>query len=451
MYTIISTLTCMGFANKLSEGLESSTVLTFEDAIKSPEKLDGCEYLGLVFNNEGVELPANVEDLIFDVLSLNGRLKKIKYMFSICLCMKSVGYALMIVEKLCRKYGHTPELSLSFTTRSKNNVDVNKALYHIRSQNHIIATGRIGSSLYMASHGIWTGRMREEEKKIEEHADIFERARRTTRWTAAIFFLLIMYILFLFFAVRKLARFALIPHMLNLLGYGFLTLFLFALMKFYMRFPIRRLVAQERRFYLPLFLLGFFSMAVPAVAISFIYKAVNPDSFKVTFSDNWALSYSLGFLMSLVKSFLFMLLGGSYTVYYRRDYMPTGRKRIIAYCLIGAVIFSLLHFRNPRFSVSLAVCQMGLHFILGFELMAFLLRTKGIEVSWGISFAYTLLRSVLFADGEVSSPGALYTFNGNAGPMMLFLGIVFTVLSSLIVSFLLKGVLRKEACRHQPS
>ncbi|MCR5442365.1 MAG: hypothetical protein K6E89_01280 [Sphaerochaetaceae bacterium] len=167
MYTIISTLSGMGFANKLSEGLEGSTLLTFEDAIKSPEKLDGCEYLGLVFNNEGVELPADVEDLIFDVLSLNGRLKKIKYMFSICLCMKSVGYALMIVEKLCRKYGHTPELSLSFTTRSKNNVDVNKALYHIRSQNHIIATGRIGSSLYMASHGIWTGRMREEEKKIE--------------------------------------------------------------------------------------------------------------------------------------------------------------------------------------------------------------------------------------------------------------------------------------------
>ncbi|MCR5442364.1 MAG: hypothetical protein K6E89_01275, partial [Sphaerochaetaceae bacterium] len=182
-----------------------------------------------------------------------------------------------------------------------------------------------------------------------------------------------MYILFLFFAVRKLVRFALIPHMLNLLGYGF--------------------------------------------------------------------------LMSLVKSFLFMLLGGSYTVYYRRDYMPTGRRRIIAYCFIGAAVFSLLHFKNPRFSVSLAVCQMGLHFILGFELMAFLLRTKGIEVSWGISFAYTLLRSVLFADGEVSSPGALYTFNGNAGPMMIFLGIVFTVLSALIVSFLLERVLRKEACR----
>ena len=152
MYTIISTLSGMGFANKLSEGLEGSTVLTFEDAIKSPEKLDGCEYLGLVFNNEGVELPADVEDLIFDVLSLNGRLKKIKYMFSICLCMKSVGYALMIVEKLCRKYGHTPELSLSFTTRSKNNVDVNKALYHIRSQNHIIPFHRHLFGLFIPFH-----------------------------------------------------------------------------------------------------------------------------------------------------------------------------------------------------------------------------------------------------------------------------------------------------------
>lgn len=451
MYTIISTLGCMGFAKKLSDGLEGSTLLTFEDVLNSPEKMDGCEYLGLVFNNEGVELPAEVEDLIFEVLSQNGRLKKIKYMFSICLCARSVGYALMIVEKLCKKYGHAPELSLSYVTRSKNTVDVNKALYHIKSQNHIIATGRIGSSVYMASHGIWTGKMREEEKMIEEHADIFERARRTTRWTSGIFFVLIMYILFLFYAVRKLVRFALIPHMLNLLGYGFLILFLFALMKYYMRFPIRRLVAQERRFCMPLFILGFVSMAVPAVAVSFIYKAINPDNFSLTISGNWPLAYSLGFLMSLVKSFLFMLVGGSYVVYFRRDYMPSERKRIIAYCFIGALVFSLMHFKNPRFGMGLAVCHMGFYFILGFELMAFLLRTKGIEVSWGISFAYTLLRSTLFADGEVSAPSALFTYNGDAGKMMIFLGIVFAVLSALIVSSLVERVLRKEACRHQDS
>ena len=187
-------------------------------------------------------------------------------------------------------------------------------------------------------------------------------------------------------------------------------------------------------------------MAVPAVAVSFIYKAFNPDSFSFTFSDNWALAYSLGFLMSLIKSFLFMLLGGSYVVYFRGDYMPSGRKRIIGYCFIGAVVFSLLYFRNPKLGLGLAVCQMGLYFIFGFELMSFLLRTKGIEVSWGISFAYTLFRSTLFADGEISAPGALFTYNGDAGKMMIFLGVVFAVSSTLIASFLLERVLRKEAC-----
>ena len=168
MYTIITTLSCMGFSKKLSAELEGSTLLSVEEVLQSPEKLDGCEYLGLVFSNEGVEIPSEVEDLIFDVLRLNDRLKKIRYMFSICMYARSVGHALMIVEKLCRKFGHTPELNLSYKTRSKNNVDVKKALCHINSQDYLIANGRIGTSIYMASHAIWTGRLREEEKKIEE-------------------------------------------------------------------------------------------------------------------------------------------------------------------------------------------------------------------------------------------------------------------------------------------
>ena len=448
MYTILSTLSGMGLAKKLSSELEGSSLLTIEEVLGSPEKLDGCEYLGLVFSNEGVEIPSEVEDLIFDVLRLNDRLKKIKYMFSICLYARSVGHALMIVEKLCRKFGHAPELNLSFKTRSKNNVDVQKSLFHIQSQDHIIANGRIGTSIYMTTHAIWTGRLREEEKKIEERPDIYERTKRFTVWTIGLVLMIVSYALFIFIAVLKLVKLAPIPHLLNLVAYGSLLIVLFALMKYLLRFPIRRLMAQDRRFSVPLFLLGFASMAVPAIAISFIFKALNPDNYSLTISDNWVLVFSLGPLMAFIKSLLFALLATSYLAYFKSDYLPSDRKNRIAYCFISAVVYALMSFRNPKVYGALGVYHMALHFIIGFALMAFLLRTKGIEVSWGVNFAYMLLRAILFADGEITAPNPIYTINVITGPTMFFQGILFIVLSALIISFLLG---RKGACKRQSS
>ncbi len=448
MYTIISTLSCMGFSKKLSAELEGSALLSVEEVLQSPEKLDGCEYMGLVFSNEGVEIPSEVEDLIFDVLRLDDRLKKVRYMFSICMYAKSVGHALMIVEKLCRKFGHAPELNLSYKTRSKNNVDVKKALCHINSQDYLIANGRIGTSIYMATHAIWTGRLREEEKKIEEHPDIFVRTRRVTRWTIGLALLILSYFLFLIVAFMKLGKLATIPHMLNIAGYGFMVIVLFVIMRYLLRFPIRRLFSQDRRFSLPLFFLGLVSMAVSAIAISFIFKAISPESYSLTIKDNWLPVFVLGLLMSFVRSLIFVLLGVSYLAYFKSDYMPSGRKDIIACCLIGALFCAFINFKNPKVYGSQGIYHMLFHCIFGFTMMAFFLKTKGIEVSWGFNMAYTILRSILFADGEITAPVSLYTLSGNVGQMTIFHGVLFIVVSSIIVSFILG---RKGACRRQPS
>ena len=159
MFTIIHTASasCEEAALMIANSLGDSRTLDFESILNNPGLFDNFENLGFVFEKEGRGVPRPVISFISEILGgleLNA-LNRLDYLFSVCVCGGGAGYALKIVERLCRQAGCAPSLSMALSEAEVKNPSAMTALASKIKNGYIeLAKGAFGTDLYMRLHGI---------------------------------------------------------------------------------------------------------------------------------------------------------------------------------------------------------------------------------------------------------------------------------------------------------
>ena len=426
MYTILYTQRCRDFASKLAEKLGDSIIISIDDVLKDPTKLGSYDKLGLIFNTEGKIVPADIEDLILDVFAHHPSRRVVEYMFSICITDGRSDFGLKVVEKLCQKAGHPTSLNLAFPSRTRNDIDIERAVYLIKERHYIGACSNFFTSLYMTKYGVLTGKLRKGKKEIiEPHIDVFERTRRILRWAIAIPIMIIAIILpiFLIPFAPNLARLGMY---LNVIHYSFLLFVTYIVTKYILKFPFRRLFTQNHGFYWKNTLIGFAAMSVVYLATDFLWMAINPNSFSLTVGDVTWRTVLPTFTTVILQTFIEILMCISYVAFFRKDTMPTKNREQIVCCIASSILFILFHGRNP-YTIILLI-------ITGFAMAGLTFRTNGTEAAIGIWFAYKLITALLFTyKGAPLASKAVFTQSDKIGPMMIVQYIVCLAASLFMV------------------
>lgn len=207
----------------------------------------------------------------------------------------------------------------------------------------------------------------------------------------------------------------------------------------FLKFPFSKMLSCGRPFSVKNLCIGFSVMLVLCLGTSFLWKALQPDTFRFSLQSGWPVDFALSLALVILAAFLEEILCRAYVAFFVKDELEKRPKQTLFYCLASAALFAILHFQNPEVHGSSAVYAMLFYFIMGFALMAIYLKTEGLEASLGIHIANNLASAWFFTYGNsVLKTNAIFTQSGEIGPLSLVQAVFCTAVASVIVLMCLR-------------
>lgn len=221
---------------------------------------------------------------------------------------------------------------------------------------------------------------------------------------------------------------------LNIISYMVFIAVCVVIVSRFLKFPFRKMLAFDRPFSSKKLALGFAPMFAVCLGTSFLWKALQPESFEFSLQPGWPVDFALSFALVILAAFLEEILCRAYVAYFVGDELEKRPKQTLFYCLGSAVLFAILHFQNPEANGPGAVYAMVFYFIMGFALMAIYLRTEGLEASLGIHIANNLVSAWFFTyDSSVIKTNAIFMQKGEIGPLSLIQAVSCITVTTVIV------------------
>lgn len=138
---------CENEAVLLQKKISDYKLLSLDDALANPEAMEDFDSIGLLFQKENKAVSSDIRDFIYNVLG-NCDLKKLDYMFSLCICEDKPQHALKAIEKLCSKVGCAPSYSEVFSSD-----ELDRIAKEILDGSIKLAKGSIGTHWFLKFSG----------------------------------------------------------------------------------------------------------------------------------------------------------------------------------------------------------------------------------------------------------------------------------------------------------
>ena len=269
--------------------------------------------------------------------------------------------------------------------------------------------------------------------KIKKPMYAKEEMGRLTKWFFALPLIIVIW-LTLSFVMPVWTANQRIKMLMNIISYLVFLGSTFIVVKYFLKFPLKKLFNESCKFNYKNLFIGFACMFAISAGTTFIWKAIEPQNFTYSLLPGWPVDFALSFVLVLIAAVLEELLCRSYLVYFVKDSIETNSKKKAYYILSSAIFFTIVHFQNPEVQGSSAIYSMIFYFIMGAALMAVTLKTKGIEAAIGIHIANNLVNAWLFTYKEAALiTNALYTHSNNIGPLLLVQASVCVILSIIVI------------------